>query len=296
MITLPEKFKKSIINRYYEDGVKWLNNIDKLIEKNISKYELKDIRLANKLTINLVLFAKSRQYGNVVLKITPGTTVISEVSAIKHYSSKYSTICYDYDKEDKVMVLELLSPGTSLFNLDNLEERIKTFSNIAINLMFDTENKCDFKIFEKRFNDKIICVEQNKEEFLDIINVINTGIQFYKELKEINLPKYVLHGDLQHRNILKSGNKWKAIDPHGIIAERAFETAPFILNEFKHYKTDIDELNNMISLISKYFKEDKKLIEKVLYITITEKIIWHRHNKYDEEVIPTYIDICNYLY
>ena len=40
----------------------------------------------------------------------------------------------------------------------------------------------------------------------------------------------------------------------------------------------------------------KKLIEKALYITIIEKIIWHRHNKYDEKVIPTYIEICNYLY
>lgn len=39
----------------------------------------------------------------------------------------------------------------------------------------------------------------------------------------------MLHGDLQHRNILKSGDKWKAIDPHGIIAERVFETAPLYL-------------------------------------------------------------------
>ena len=244
--------------------------------------------------MNLVFFAKSRQYGDIVLKMTPGTALISEVSAIRHYNSKYSVICYDYDKEGRVMLLELLSPGISLFNLDNLEERIKTFSNIAINLMFDTENKCDFKDFEKRFNDKIICVEQNKEKFLDIINIIDVGVQIYKELKEKNLPKYVLHGDLQHHNILKSGNKWKAIDPHGIIAERAFETAPFILNEVEHYNTDIDELDNMILLISKYFKEDKKLIEKALYVTIIEKIIWYRHNKYNEKIIPTYINICNY--
>lgn len=296
MITLPKEFKESIINRYNEDGIKWLNNIDGIIKKYIYKYELEDIRLADKLSINLVLFAKSRQYGNVVLKIIPSKTLISEVSAIKHYDSKYSVICYDYDKEDKVMLLELLSPGISLFNLENLEQRIKTFSNIAINLMFNTENKGDFKSFEKRFNDKIICVEQNTEEFLEIINIINTGIQLYKELKEKNLPKYVLHGDLQHHNILKSGDKWKAIDPHGIIAEKAFETAPFILNEIKHYNTNINELDNMILLISKYFKEDKELIRKVLYITIIEKIIWQRHNKYDEKIIPTYIDICNYLY
>lgn len=195
-----------------------------------------------------------------------------------------------------MILLELLSPGTSLFNVDNLEERIKIFSNIAINLMFDTENESDFKTFEKRFNNKIICVEKNKEEFLDITNIIDKGVQLYKELKEQNLLKYVIHGDLQHRNILKSGDTWKAIDPHGIIAERVFETVPFILNEIRQYNIGIDELNNIILLLSKCFKEDKRLIEKALYITIVEKIIWHRHSKYDEKIIPTYIDICNYLY
>ena len=141
-----------------------------------------------------------------------------------------------------------------------------------------------------------ISVGEPKEEFLDITNIINKGVQLYKELKEQNLHKYVIHGDLQHRNILKSGDTWKAIDPHGIIAERAFETVPFILNEIRHYNIGIDELNNIILLLSKYFKEDKRLIEKALYITIVEKIIWHRHSKYDEKIIPTYIDICNYLY
>ena len=33
MITLPKKFKESIINCYYEDGIKWLNNIDRLTKK-----------------------------------------------------------------------------------------------------------------------------------------------------------------------------------------------------------------------------------------------------------------------
>lgn len=296
MIILPEKFKKSIINRYYEEGIKWLNDVDKLIEKYVEKYELENIRLVDNLSINLVLFAKSRRYGDVVLKIVPAhKTGISEVSAIQQYPSKYAPICYHYDKEDEVIILELLSPGTSLLTVDNLEERIKIFSNLANNIMFETENKDNFKTYKKRFNDKIICSRQNKEEFLDIANIINTSIQFYKELEEKNLPKYVLHGDLKHSNILKSGDNWKAIDPHGIIGERAFETAPFILNEFKHYNIKIEELDNIILLISKYFKEDKKLIEKALFITIVEKIIWQRHSQYDENLISTYIDICNYL-
>ena len=138
MITLPEKFKESIINRHHEEGIKWLNNIDRLIKKYIDKYELEDIRLANKLSINLVFFAKSRQYGDVVLKIAPGTTLISEVSAIKHYLPKYSVICYDYDEKDKVMLLELLSPGISLFNLDIFNLSIVSF--ISLEFCFNSKD------------------------------------------------------------------------------------------------------------------------------------------------------------
>lgn len=300
MITLPEEFKNSIVNSNHKVGVRWLNNIDKLLKKYTNKYELEDIKLSNELSLNLILFAKSRRYGDIALKMTPSTaTATSEYNVLKNYSSKYSEICYDYNKKDKVMILELLSPATPLLKLDNLEERIKIFSNIAINLMFKPENKCDFKSiksFEKRFNKRVVCVEKNKEEFLDIINVIHTGIQFYKEFKKNNFPKYVLHGDLHHNNILKSGDKYKAIDPNGLIAERVFEIPPFILGEFRYCNIHMYELDNIISLTSKYFKEDKELIKKALYITIVEKVVWHRHSKHDEKIISKYIDICNYLY
>lgn len=117
MIILPEKFKESIVNRYNKDGIEWLNNIDKLIKKYTDKYKLEDIRLVNQLTMNLIFLAKSREYGDVVLKITPGTTVISEVSALQHYNSKYSAICYDYDKEDKVILLLRKSYGIAIVNM-----------------------------------------------------------------------------------------------------------------------------------------------------------------------------------
>ena len=71
----------------------------------------------NQLTMNLIFLAKSREYGDVVFKITPGTTVISEVSALQHYNSKYSAICYDYDKEDKVILLLRKSYGIAIVNM-----------------------------------------------------------------------------------------------------------------------------------------------------------------------------------
>jgi streptomycin 6-kinase len=43
-------------------------------------------------------------------------------------------------------------------------------------------------------------------------------------------PPVVLHGDLQHFNILRSGGGWSVIDPKGVIGEREFEAGPLLRN------------------------------------------------------------------
>lgn len=40
----------------------------------------------------------------------------------------------------------------------------------------------------------------------------------------------VLHGDLQHLNVLNAGEGWRAIDPHGWIGDPAFEVAALLAN------------------------------------------------------------------
>lgn len=40
----------------------------------------------------------------------------------------------------------------------------------------------------------------------------------------------VLHGDLQHHNVLHSGEDWIAIDPHGWVGDPAFEAAALLAN------------------------------------------------------------------
>ena len=40
----------------------------------------------------------------------------------------------------------------------------------------------------------------------------------------------VLHGDLQHLNVLHSGDDWLAIDPHGWVGDPAFEAAALLAN------------------------------------------------------------------
>jgi len=44
-------------------------------------------------------------------------------------------------------------------------------------------------------------------------------------------PPLLLHGDLHHENILRAGREpWLAIDPHGVVGDRAYEPGAFLRN------------------------------------------------------------------
>lgn len=293
MIELPEEFKQNVINRYGKEGIEWLNSVDKIIEKYKNKFKLYNIKLAKNLTMNIILFASTEEYGEVIIKIgSPTKTTISEINYINKCPTQYFVKCYYYDIDDRIMILEKISPGYSLDYLESQEERIKIFSNIYHSIKtIDTDNKL-FRSYEEILNEKIKIVRNDKLRYKDILYMLDIVIDLYNEIKCMNLPKCILHNDLQHKNILKSNSEWKVIDPHGRIGERIFETSMFIREELKYI--DLDEMDTTVELISKYLREDKILIYKAMYITIFQKIIFYISTKYDNntKIISYNIEIC----
>lgn len=297
MINLPESFITRIKNRYGETGNDWLKNIDNIIEKYKNKFELKNIRLVDKLCVNVVLFAESNKFGNIVVKIgSPSQTTISEMNTIKYYSSKYFPKCYYYSEEDKVIILERIFPGENLTTVNDLKERIKIFTNISDNLLIPIEflnNTEQYLTFNEIFKSKIEYAYQNKNNFVDILWMIDKANNIYDKMHNVNLPKYILHNDLHHKNILKSEDGWKAIDPHGVIGERVLEVAQFIRSELDNINLDDNnKFDEVFTLTSQYYKEEKTLILEILYIYIIEKVIFYTKNKEKANKILHNIDIC----
>ena len=293
MLKLPNEFQIRIINRYGQEGKKWLENINNIVDTYADKMNLEDIKLLEKLSMNVIAFARTHQYGEVVLKIgAPGVTSESEIKVMKNYSTQYIPKCYYSSIEDRVMLLEKISPGYSLNNLKNKEERIKVFSNIADGLLNPTTNMKKFQTFEELFSKKIEYASLNKKDYSEIMWMIPIAQEMYSEIKKMKLPQYILHDDLHHKNILKAEDGWKAIDPHGIIGERVFETSHFIRAELEQVNIEEDEVEEIVSLLEKYYREDKYLILKALYINLILKVIWYIKNKYEESIISYNRKIC----
>jgi streptomycin 6-kinase len=52
----------------------------------------------------------------------------------------------------------------------------------------------------------------------------------FAELCDSMADPVVLHGDLHHDNILRAGGGWLAIDPKGVVGERAYEPGALLRN------------------------------------------------------------------
>lgn len=138
MTELPIKFKENVVNRYGKKGKEWLNNINGIIDKYVKKFDLTDVELAGNLSINVVLFATSKKWGNIILKVLAPTIIsVNEISYMSMASSEFFAKCHYYSLEDKVMILEKLIPGYPLSNIDNQNERINIFCYIMNNITND---------------------------------------------------------------------------------------------------------------------------------------------------------------
>lgn len=61
-------------------------------------------------------------------------------------------------------------------------------------------------------------------------HVVDAAERLLGDLLADDVTPVVLHGDLQHFNVLHSGNDWLAIDPHGWTGYPAFEAAALLAN------------------------------------------------------------------
>ncbi len=295
-LELPNKFKEKIINRYGKTGKEWLNGLDFIVEKYQSKFGLEKVELIEKLSMNVVFFAKSHQFGEIILKIgAPSQAALHEINIIQQYSPLYTAKCYFFNTDDRVMLLERLFPGQPLNHLPKTEERIKVFCNLANHLLINNYSPETFPSFETLFYKDVTYATQNKSLYVSIMPMITFANQLYQKIQEYHLPKYILHNDLHHKNILQSKDNWKAIDPHGIIGERCLECCQFLRQELTYFNLEPNSIRDFIKLFAQYFQEDEILMLEFLYIYVIRKVIWYIQFKFDSSTISYNIELCKKL-
>lgn len=288
MLNLPDYYKTKIISMFGSLGESWLAKVPEVIDKYVAKFKLTNLQFHEDLSINLILYAECDKFGKIVLKI--GLPIFNELiyretKALEEFNGKSACKCYYNNLDDGIRILERLVPGETLHNVEDREERIKAFCNVALSLDVKLVHHIQLPSYREILDRSINQSDEQPERFKSLKGLIITANDLYKEIENKNLSKYLLHADLHHHNILTSSNGRKAIDPHGFLGEKVLETARFMENEIEKQEISKDNILEVVNLMANYFSEDKALICKVLFIDYVLSTCWDIEMNFDNEHI-----------
>ena len=209
----------------------------------------------------IIFYGYSKKYTkNLVIKIMPKFLNIFEIecNAYKSLSHQYMCPIYEIDNKNNVIVMEKLDNKEFDYKEDKIELE-KFFDNVYSNL-----KPCN-SIFQIHY------IEMLNRKFNELDELQSSGIKFFYRKALARYKKnfndedlFLIHANLNSKNILKNSHKYYAISPKGYIAPKDFLFVRFIITELFLSDNIKEYFVELIKFISKY-SEYKKLIN-ALYI------------------------------
>jgi streptomycin 6-kinase len=183
---------------------------------------------------------------SVVLKISSAENSDEAHSArvLEHYDGKGAIRVLQHDK---VALLLTYAEGPTLYDLKD--------DQLATNIIVDTIRSLhsarilpDIKSMRENFKSLFTYTKQNSED-----DLLNSGALIAEKLIASEKNRVLLHGDIHHKNILKSADGWVAIDPKGIIGESTYDLANVFYNPDD--QPVLVENVNRIGMLAEVFSE-----------------------------------------
>jgi len=230
---IPELMRQNIRAYFGERGMDWLKTLPEFLGGIASRWSIQIGDPFPDLSINFVAPGVLEDGTELVLKAgVPNREISTEINALLHFDGAGAVRVLRSDAEAGVMLLERLSPGTSLIERPDDSQAI----DIAVGVMQrlwkappDEHSFPDLRDWftgltevRKRFDGTSGPLPRKLFEMAESLAT---------DLLESTEEPVLLHGDCHHHNILDAGQKgWLVIDPKGVVGERAFEVAPFLRN------------------------------------------------------------------
>src|SRR5574344_3034095 len=293
MINLSEDYKKNIINMFPKIAENWLKKIPLIVNKYIIKFNLQNVKVLDNLTYNTILFAESPEYGKVVLKVEIPfkEMTIRESEALIINGGYGACKCLFVDVDDGIVILERWTPGYDLSTINDIDEKIAIFKEVAdrFNLSVDEAYKGLPSYKEILMRSKNMA-DSDLKKYEIVKPLLDDAINIYDFIEQNNKCNYLLHSDLYSENIIKSGNTWKAIDPHGFIGPKILDETIFIQKELGDTNFNLDTLNILLEKMSKQCNHSVDELTKAFFVNYVLNICWDLEVNLDEKHIEKSIE------
>jgi streptomycin 6-kinase len=234
MTHVPETLARTIREVHGPVGERWLAGFPRLLEGCRRAWGIALEDPFEALSYNYVARATGPGGEKWVLKAgVPSAELTTEIEALRAYGGHGAVRLIREDAEAGAILLERLEPGTPLkaLGLDADEEATTIAAGVMQRLWRPLPDGHPFP-----------SVADWGEGFARLrhhfggaagplpARVVERAEGLFRELLASAAEPVLLHGDLHHDNILRSGERWLAIDPKGLAGEPAYEAGAFLRN------------------------------------------------------------------
>lgn len=225
---------KEDISKKGEVGTRWLKSIPEIIRNLEKDWGIKAGKQFD-IYFNYVLNATKNDGTKVVLKIVfpEDKSFQSEIDALRVFNGEGCVRLLEVSLNHFALLLEKAVPGVALDPSKDENETTRIIASIIKKLNKPVPSQHHFedvKDFAKKISDY-------KQKYKD-----NNPLPQYLVDKAEDLINYLIktsqelvvnHGDLHYGNVLSAKREtYLAIDPKGIVAEKAFETGCILRNPY----------------------------------------------------------------
>ncbi len=216
-----------------EEGEKWITALPRLIAELEERWSLEVGDPFANLSYNFAAPANRADGTPAVLKLSfPGDKEFeTEAEALRRFDGRGAVRLLELDAEKGAMLLERMEPGESLETIEDDEAATIIAADVMRKLWRPAPPSHPFPTIAEWAEG----FERLRKSFGGGTgpmppDLVEKAEGLFAELLATEESPVLLHGDLHHGNILSSRRGWLAIDPKGVVGERAYETAAMLHN------------------------------------------------------------------
>jgi len=234
-IVVPDVLARRLVNGHGElAAASWLARLPSLLDAWCARWNLTILAEMPPISFNLVLFAESRSAGGVVLKLNlPSSEVHSEIEALAQAGGEGMVRLIDADPSAAVMMLERIRPGIPLRDIPMTDlDATAIGAEIMQRFWRIPERQDHLHPLRSWLRSLFTYPGRYSAEASPIpMHLVERAILVADRLLGEPTDEALLHGDIHHWNILQGSEQgWITIDPKGLIGERGYDIATWMLN------------------------------------------------------------------
>jgi len=296
---ISEIIRQDIQKSHGDKSEDWLSDIYGRIEKYAELWELSQLAFMETDTDCPLFSCDSAVHGACIFKICLTEPEFETgVNCLRVYDGTAYVKLYAYDLTDYVVLLERVTPGNQMWDVEDFRERARLFAEIVKDLPILWDGYGKFPTYRMQMEDlRITLIDLGDRE--KALFYLDEALRIYDELKQNYNRKYMLHGDLHQYNILlNSKGGYTIIDPKGVVDDPVMETARYLMNESPCGAEKIREIISIISSIIGIPKED---ITKSMFIDAALGQCWNLDKPFSNqsdfaEQMREVLEICGFAY